>query len=153
MDYEELKQNNRKAAGRRLKYLLRQSGMLEFFKDGLFEIDVEEAKEIIQSAADTSKSKRSASLKKEEEEEEEASPDFLSHQPRCITGGTMRNYQLEGLNWMIRLRANGLNGILADEMGLGKTLQSISMLAYLYEYQNIRGPHLILVPKSTLSNW
>lgn len=65
----------------------------------------------------------------------------------------MRSYQLEGLNWMIRLRSNGLNGILADEMGLGKTLQSISMLAYLHEYQNISGPHLVLVPKTTLSNW
>ena len=65
----------------------------------------------------------------------------------------MRAYQLEGLNWMIRLRCNGLNGILADEMGLGKTLQSISMLAYLHEFQNIDGPHLVLVPKTTLSNW
>lgn len=40
-----------------------------------------------------------------------------------------------------------------DEMGLGKTLQSISMLAYMYEFQNVQGPHLIVVPKSTLSNW
>lgn len=31
-----------------------------------------------------------------------------------------RAYQLEGLNWMIRLRENGINGILADEMGLGE---------------------------------
>ena len=38
-------------------------------------------------------------------------------------------------------------------MGLGKTLQSISVLVYLQEYQNISGPHLIVVPKSTLSNW
>lgn len=30
-----------------------------------------------------------------------------------------RPYQLEGLNWMIRLTENGINGILADEMGLG----------------------------------
>jgi SWI/SNF-related matrix-associated actin-dependent regulator of chromatin subfamily A member 5 len=26
----------------------------------------------------------------------------------------MRAYQLEGLNWMIRLQENGVNGILAD---------------------------------------
>ena len=31
----------------------------------------------------------------------------------------VRSYQLEGLNWMIRLQENGINGILADEMGLG----------------------------------
>ena len=44
-------------------------------------------------------------------------------------------------------------GILADEMGLGKTLQSISVLAYMHEYKGVSGPHIILVPKSTLSNW
>ena len=35
----------------------------------------------------------------------------------------MRDYQIRGLNWMISLAENGINGILADEMGLGKTLQ------------------------------
>lgn len=39
------------------------------------------------------------------------------------------------------------------QMGLGKTLQSISVLVYMMEYQNDTGPHLIIVPKSTLSNW
>ena len=37
--------------------------------------------------------------------------------------------------------------------GLGKTLQTISFLAYLKHYRNISGPHLIVVPKSTLQNW
>ncbi|GMH49541.1 hypothetical protein TL16_g00544, partial [Triparma laevis f. inornata] len=64
----------------------------------------------------------------------------------------LKDYQLEGLNWMIHLRSKGLNGILADEMGLGKTLQSISILAYVRSMR-INGPHLICVPKSTLSNW
>lgn len=36
---------------------------------------------------------------------------------------------------------------------IGKTLQSISVLGYLHEYKNIDGPHLVMVPKSTLSNW
>ena len=40
-----------------------------------------------------------------------------------------------------------------QQMGLGKTLQSISILAYHWEYLRIQGPHLICVPKSTLSNW
>ena len=74
-------------------------------------------------------------------------------QPSIITGGDMRQYQLEGLTWVIRMMENGINGILADEMGLGKTLQSISVIAYLHQYMNNKGPHLILVPKSTLSNW
>lgn len=37
----------------------------------------------------------------------------------CIVGGTMRPYQLEGLNWLIKLHDSNINGILADEMGLG----------------------------------
>jgi len=73
-------------------------------------------------------------------------------QPTSIQG-KMRAYQLEGLNWLIRNHENGINGILADEMGLGKTLQSISILAYLREFEGINGPHLILVPKSTIANW
>jgi hypothetical protein len=40
-------------------------------------------------------------------------------QPRSLTGGTLKPYQLEGLNWLSSLWMNGLNGILADEMGLG----------------------------------
>ena len=38
-------------------------------------------------------------------------------------------------------------------MGLGKTLQSISLLAYLKESKGIDGPHLVIAPKSTISNW
>lgn len=35
---------------------------------------------------------------------------FLTKQPDCIKFGKMRHYQLEGLNWMIRLNDNGING-------------------------------------------
>ena len=77
----------------------------------------------------------------------------LLAQPKCITGGTMRSYQLEGLNWLIALYDTGISGILADEMGLGKTLQTISLLGYLYEVRAVDGPHIVIVPKSTLSNW
>ncbi|KAF4121057.1 SWI/SNF-related matrix-associated actin-dependent regulator of chromatin subfamily A member 5 [Geosmithia morbida] len=67
--------------------------------------------------------------------------------------GTMRDYQVAGLNWMISLHENGISGILADEMGLGKTLQTISFLGYLRHVCDITGPHLVTVPKSTLDNW
>ncbi|KAL7979979.1 hypothetical protein Chor_004448 [Crotalus horridus] len=70
-----------------------------------------------------------------------------------VKGGTLRDYQVRGLNWMISLYENGVNGILADEMGLGKTLQTIALLGYLKHYRNIPGPHMVLVPKSTLHNW
>ena len=77
----------------------------------------------------------------------------LDRQPSNIKNGTLRPYQLEGLNWMIRLNDNGVNGILADEMGLGKTLQCISLIAYLREARSISGPHIVIVPKSVCGNW
>jgi SWI/SNF-related matrix-associated actin-dependent regulator of chromatin subfamily A member 5 len=38
-------------------------------------------------------------------------------------------------------------------MGLGKTLQTISFLAYLREHRGIKGPHIVIVPKSVVGNW
>ncbi|KAL0221705.1 hypothetical protein RCL1_001559 [Eukaryota sp. TZLM3-RCL] len=77
----------------------------------------------------------------------------LYTQPKCIKNGTLRTYQLEGVSWLARLHKCGLYGILADEMGLGKTIQTISFLGYLKEQFAVKGPHLIVVPKSTLPNW
>jgi SNF2 family DNA or RNA helicase len=50
-----------------------------------------------------------------------------------LRASVMSRYQLEGLEWMVSLYNNDLNGILADEMGLGKTIQTISLFAYLME--------------------
>lgn len=55
--------------------------------------------------------------------------------PSYIKAGEMRDYQVRGLNWMISLYENGINGILADEMGLGKTLQTISLIGYLKHFK------------------
>ena len=66
---------------------------------------------------------------------------------------TLRPYQEKGLEWLVSLYEQGLSGILADEMGLGKTLQTISLLAYLAANKGIWGPHLIVVPTSTMLNW
>ncbi|KAJ7760399.1 P-loop containing nucleoside triphosphate hydrolase protein [Mycena metata] len=72
----------------------------------------------------------------------ETSPSFIH--------GEMRSYQLQGLNWMVSLHHNGLNGILADEMGLGKTLQTISFLSYLKFHRDISGPHLIVEERAEI---
>ncbi|KAI9021190.1 SNF2 family N-terminal domain-containing protein [Hyaloraphidium curvatum] len=73
-------------------------------------------------------------------------------QPEMLTC-KLKAYQMKGLNWLVNLWESGINGILADEMGLGKTVQSISVLAYLAEVQNIWGPYLVIAPLSTLHNW
>ena len=70
-----------------------------------------------------------------------------------LVGGLLKEYQLKGLQWMISLYNNNLNGILADEMGLGKTIQTISLITYLIEKKRQTGPFLVVVPLSTLTNW
>lgn len=73
-------------------------------------------------------------------------------QPKSLVNVTLKPHQLHGMNWLISLYENGLNGILADEMGLGKTVQTISLLCFLLE-QGIKGPFLIVAPLSVVSNW
>ncbi|KAK4790333.1 hypothetical protein SAY86_017637 [Trapa natans] len=77
----------------------------------------------------------------------------VTEQPSILQGGELRSYQLEGLQWMVSLFNNNLNGILADEMGLGKTIQTISLIAYLIENKGVTGPYLIIAPKAVLPNW
>lgn len=79
-------------------------------------------------------------------------PAVSFEQPKLLTGGVLRDYQLEGIRWLCNLFENGLNGILADEMGLGKTIQVIGLIAHLKSL-GVRGPYLITAPLSTLKNW
>ncbi|KAI5572544.1 hypothetical protein BDE02_10G019000 [Populus trichocarpa] len=141
---------NNKGKGR-LQYLLQQTELFAHF-----------AKHDQSSSQKKAKGRgRHASKVTEEEEDEECLKEEedgisgntrLVTQPSCIQG-KMRDYQLAGLNWLIRLYENGINGILADEMGLGKTLQTISLMGYLHEFRGITGPHMVVAPKSTLGNW
>ena len=105
---------------------------------------------------------RNDKLASEEEEEEIPDQDYYdtAHymkehvmQPINLIGGTLKDYQVKGLEWMVSLYNNRLNGILADEMGLGKTIQSIALVSYLISVKQQMGPYLIIVPLSTLSNW
>jgi ATP-dependent helicase STH1/SNF2 len=77
----------------------------------------------------------------------------VTSQPTILQGGTLKEYQLKGLQWMISLYNNNLNGILADEMGLGKTIQTISLITHIIEKKQNNGPFLVIVPLSTLTNW
>ena len=69
-----------------------------------------------------------------------------------MENGELKEYQLEGLNWLLKLHSMGINGILADEMGLGKTIQTIALLGYL-NLKSDNLTHLIIVPKVTIKNW
>lgn len=77
----------------------------------------------------------------------------VQKQPTILLGGELKEYQVRGLEWMVSLYNNHLNGILADEMGLGKTIQSISLITYLFEIKKEPGPFLVIVPLSTITNW
>jgi ATP-dependent helicase STH1/SNF2 len=77
----------------------------------------------------------------------------VTEQANILVGGTLKEYQIKGLQWMLSLYNNNLNGILADEMGLGKTIQTISLVTYLIERKLQNGPYLVIVPLSTLTNW
>ncbi|KAJ8260376.1 hypothetical protein GJAV_G00181410 [Gymnothorax javanicus] len=67
-------------------------------------------------------------------------------------GNQLREYQLEGMNWLLFNWYNRKNCILADEMGLGKTIQSITFLFEIFS-MGIKGPFLIIAPLSTITNW
>ncbi|KAF9222210.1 hypothetical protein BS17DRAFT_784014 [Gyrodon lividus] len=84
------------------------------------------------------------------ENDPEPRPNFL--QPSLITGAKLKDYQLEGVEWMVSLDKNGVSGILADEMGLGKTIQTIAFNAHLRELGHFR-PFLVVCPLSVIHNW
>uniref|UniRef100_A0AAQ4RL48 SWI/SNF related, matrix associated, actin dependent regulator of chromatin, subfamily a, member 4 n=1 Tax=Gasterosteus aculeatus aculeatus TaxID=481459 RepID=A0AAQ4RL48_GASAC len=77
----------------------------------------------------------------------------VEKQSSLLVNGQLKQYQIKGLEWLVSLYNNNLNGILADEMGLGKTIQTIALITYLMEHKRLNGPSLIIVPLSTLSNW
>ncbi|KLT41054.1 putative chromatin remodelling complex ATPase chain [Cutaneotrichosporon oleaginosum] len=150
---------------KRFNYLLGQTELFQHFVDLKKQREPEFAAMLDEQLAQSSKGKKKASdnrhRKSEKEEDEELLKDedaeddafVFEESPAYVKGGKMRDYQVQGLNWMASLHHNGINGILADEMGLGKTLQTISFLGYLKFHRGINGPHLVVVPKSTLDNW
>ena len=77
----------------------------------------------------------------------------IQQQPSMLKFGKLKSYQIKGLQWLVSLYVNNLNGILADEMGLGKTIQTIALLCYIMENKHNEGPFLIIAPLATISNW
>ncbi|CAM0881249.1 unnamed protein product [Alopecurus aequalis] len=142
---------NTKGKGR-LKYLLQQTEIFAHFAKGSQSKEKKSRGRGRHQSKMTEEEEDEEYLKEEEDALAGSGGTRLLTQPSCING-KMRDYQLAGLNWLIRLYENGINGILADEMGLGKTLQTISLMGYLHEFRGITGPHMVVAPKSTLGNW
>jgi len=61
----------------------------------------------------------------------------------------LRDYQLEGFQWMGRLTHWGAGACLADDMGLGKTVQALALILSHAE----SGPTLVIAPTSVCMNW
>lgn len=94
-------------------------------------------------------------------------PVELTTQPVSIQHGRLKNYQLDGVKFLVSLyrssNANlqdlqtgttGSSGcLLADDMGCGKTAQSIAFLAYLSDNRVSTGMHLIISPLAVSDSW
>lgn len=67
----------------------------------------------------------------------------------------LRDYQLEGVNWLLWNWWHKRPCILADEMGLGKTIQSVCFLHQLQHLPTtqVPGPFLVVAPLSLINQW
>ncbi|MEM1068226.1 MAG: DEAD/DEAH box helicase [Planctomycetota bacterium] len=74
--------------------------------------------------------------------------DWTPSQPTDLDA-TLRDYQLDGFQWLSRLSAWGVGGVLADDMGLGKTVQALGVLVS----RASEGPALVVAPTSVGENW
>ena len=72
------------------------------------------------------------------------------HEP--YINATLRPYQVDGVNWILKQYALGTGGILGDEMGLGKTVQTLTFISAL-KAAGLPGPHLVVTPLAVLQNW
>ena len=152
MTFEGLSDREKKQ--RKLEYLMAQSEVFTHFLAGMGTIDEGKGKKGKKGGGAgrtrVSEAAEDEALLKTAQAKQRVTR--VQKQPSNVKG-QMRPYQIEGLSWMVKLHENGINGILADEMGLGKTLQSISLLGWLFESRGIRGPHIVIAPKSVTGNW
>jgi len=73
-------------------------------------------------------------------------------QPAALAA-TLRDYQLRGLRWLVRMTSLGLGACLADDMGLGKTITLIALHLHRQADPATAGPTLVVCPTSLLGNW
>ena len=77
----------------------------------------------------------------------------IPEQPGYIQNGTLRDFQMIGLNFLAYNWSKGNNVVLADEMGLGKTVQTVAFINWLRHARDQQGPFIVVVPLSTMPAW
>lgn len=105
------------------------------------------------SSSDADKAQESDSKRAKSKSDSPSDDSLPLVRPPFLLRGPLRPYQQKGMEWLVSLYNNNVNGILADEMGLGKTIQTIALLAHLACDRGIWGPHLIVAPTSVMLNW
>jgi SNF2 family DNA or RNA helicase len=78
----------------------------------------------------------------------QASAEYAPQLPTTLQA-ELRDYQVEGFEWLARLAHWGVGACLADDMGLGKTLQALALLLL----RAPQGPALVVAPTSVCMNW
>ena len=73
-------------------------------------------------------------------------------EPPAGLAGTLRDYQRQGLTWLVEMTSLGLGACLADDMGLGKTITLIALHLHRCDH-GPGGPTLVVCPASLLGNW
>lgn len=127
---QDLRKDRAEQAKRRLDFLLKQSDIFSHFgqvkdDEAKYQTKVSAKPRSRGDGSTTHRDVNSAAAEgaevdeieaQELDQEEKLAATYLTSQPKTLSHGKMRPYQLEGLNWMVRLQENGVNGILADEM-------------------------------------
>jgi len=72
-------------------------------------------------------------------------------------GVILRQYQIDGIAWLLFLKSLKLNGCLCDEMGLGKTIQALLGIAIAHNQvgtmDSKRPKSLVVCPSSVTGEW
>lgn len=74
--------------------------------------------------------------------------DYSPAVPRSLQA-ELRDYQVEGFQWLARHARMGTGACLADDMGLGKTLQALALMLH----HRSDGAHLVVCPLSVMNQW
>lgn len=137
---DDLRKDRAEQAMRRLDFLLKQSNIFSHFGQ-VKEDDAKYQTKVVSGRRREDGSTRRSSLDTGGDEaegvdaqdldtDEKQSMTYLTHQPSTLGHGKMRQYQLEGLNWMIKLQENGVNGILADEVNTHSFRIFVDLVAF-----------------------